>query len=128
MAEAEAVTAPARRSQRERITRPDGTVATQSKAPRADVLWYPRYRWTSVLVRRTHDVELARELAEARWAQLAQDRPLSAVLRRGWWRTYASPAGPPPGGAEDAQGRVVLWCRPDDPLPGAAGPGVEFRP
>ncbi len=118
---------PARRP-RERITRPDGSVAVQAQRPRADVLWYPRYTWTSILVRRTHDVELARELAEARWAELAQDRPLSPVFRRGWWRTYASPTGPPAGGAEDALGRVVVWCRPGDPFPNGAGPGVEFRP
>ena len=114
MADPAPLTSPARR-RRERITRPDDTVAVQTKAPRADVLWYPRYRWTTVLVRRTHDVELARELAEQRWAQLDDERPLSAVFRRGWWRTYHSTAGPPPSGAEDAHGRVVLWCRPSDP-------------
>ena len=118
----------AERRRRERIARPDGTVAVQTKAPRADVLWYPRYQWTSVLVRRTHDVELARRLAEERWREVADERPLSPVFRRGWWRTYASPSGPPAGGAEDALGRVVVWCRAEDELPHGAGPGVEFRP
>jgi hypothetical protein len=117
-----------RRRTRERIERPDGTRAVQSKPPRADVLWYPRYSWTSVLVRRTHDVELARELAEARWAEVADERPLSPVFRRGWWQTYASTSGPPAGGAEDARRRVVVWCRPEVALPPAAGAGVEFRP
>lgn len=68
------VTATKARRRREVITRTDGSTMKPSKPPRADVLWYPRYRWTSVLVRRTHDVDLARELAEQRWAEIGDDR------------------------------------------------------
>lgn len=112
------------RQPRQVVKRPDGTEVVLRKPPRADVLWYPRNRWPTVLVRRTHDLELARQLAEERWAEVADDRPLVGT-RIGWWRTYASTAGPPPDAAEDALGRVVQWC-PDARAP--AGPGVEFRP
>lgn len=120
------MTATTPRRRREVIVRSDGReVRPASTSVRADVLWYPRTRWPSVLVRRTHDVELARRLAEERWAEVADDRPLTGGSRVGWWRTYASTAGPPADGAEDQHGRVVLWC--EDTVAGA-GPGVEFRP
>lgn len=96
------------------------------KPPRADVLWYPRYHWSTVLVRRTHDVDLARALAEARWAETGDERPLVAS-RIGWWRTYGHSGSTrmPASAAEDHRGRVVEWCDPDVP---GAGPGIEFRP
>ena len=115
---------PARpRRRREIVTLSDGTERKIAKPPRADVLWYPRYSWPSVLVRRTHDIALATELAHARWADVADDRPLSGS-RVGWWTTYASRTVPADA-AEDHLGRVVRWC--DDTAPGAS-PGVEFRP
>lgn len=113
----------ATRRRRERVTRSDGTTAVQTRPPRADVLWYPRHRWTTVLVRRTHDLEVARELAEQRWAEIGEPAPL-VKYRVGWWRTYG-PTECPPEAAQDQHGRVVLWC--DDTSPGA-GPGIEFRP
>lgn len=109
----------------ERLTRSDGKIVVIRKAIRVDVLWYPRTQWPSVLVRRTHDIEVARELAEVRWAELADGRPLTGGSRVGWWRTYAPIRSVPDDAAEDAQGRVVQWCRDTDH---AAGPGVEFRP
>lgn len=113
------------RTPRQRIRRPDGTEVVQTKPPRADVLWYPRYHWATILVRRTHDVDLARELAEARWAELGDDRPLVGV-RIGWWRTYGHADGHmPASAAEDHRGRIVAWCADTET---AAGPGVEFRP
>ncbi len=115
-------TAPGRR-RRQVVTRSDGARAVQAKPPRADVLWYPRYRWTTILVRRTHDLDLATELAAERWAQLDDDRPLAAS-RIGWWTTYASRTVPA-SAAEDQHGRVVRWC--SDTTTGA-GPGIEFRP
>lgn len=113
------------RQPRQRVTRADGSVAVQTKRPRADVLYYPRHRWATVLVRRTHDVELARELAEARWAEIGEDAPL-VHHRIGWWATYASSDPVPTDAAEDQHGRVVRWTRDDREH--AAGPGVEFRP
>jgi hypothetical protein len=96
-----------------------------AKPPRPDVLWYPRYSWASVLVRRTHDVTLARALAELCWAEHDDDRPLVAS-RVGWWRTYpASAVTMPAAAAEDRLGRIVEWCAAADR---GAGPGVEFRP
>lgn len=113
------------RTPRERVRRSDGTIAVQTKKPRADVLWYPRYSWASVLVRRTHDIDLARDLAEQRWAELGDDRPLVGV-RIGWWRTYGHADGRmPASAAEDHRRRIVAWCEDTDPN---AGPGVEFRP
>ena len=106
------------------MTRSDGTRAVQTKAVRADVLWYPAKRWPSVLVRRTHDLDLARAIAERRWAEIGETAPFVAQ-RTGWWRTYCS-TEVPPDAAEDQIGRVVLWTT-DDRAPGA-GPGVEFRP
>lgn len=113
------------RRARERVARSDGTVVVQTKPPRADVLWYPRLRWPTVLVRRTHDVELARQLAEERWADVDDSRPLTGGMRVGWWRTYASSGGVPGDAAEDFRGRVVQACRDDAH---GAGAGVEFRP
>ncbi|ALE77693.1 hypothetical protein WY02_03665 [Pseudonocardia sp. AL041005-10] len=78
-----------------------------------------------MLVRRTHDVELARELAEARWAEIGETAPL-VHHRIGWWATYASSEPAPTDAAEDQHGRVVRWTRDDREH--AAGPGVEFRP
>ena len=112
------------RGRRQVVTRSDGTCAVQSKAVRADVLWYPHHRWLSVLVRRTHDLDLARELAVQRWAEIGETAPFVAQ-RTGWWRTFSS-TEVPPDAAEDQRGRVVLWTT-DDRAPGA-GPGVEFRP
>lgn len=108
-----------------RLTRSDGKIVVIRKPIRVDVLWYPRTQWPSVLVRRTHDIELARTLAEERWAELADARLLTGGSRVGWWRTYAGQGRIPDDAAEDAQGRVVQWCRDTDR---AAGPGVEFRP
>lgn len=113
----------AQRRRREVVTRADGSTVKPGKPPRADVLWYPRYRWTTVLVRRTHDLELATELATQRWAELDDERPLTAQ-RIGWWTTYASKTVPA-SAAEDYRGRVVAWC-PDTTH--AASPGIEFRP
>lgn len=119
------MTAPTRtRRRREVLTKSDGTTVTITKSPRADVLWYPRYHWATVLVRRTHDLDTARALAEQRWAEIGDERPLTAS-RIGWWQTYASKAGPPASAAEDQIGRVVAWC---DDTARAAGPGIEFRP
>jgi hypothetical protein len=125
------------------VIRPDGTPAVQAKAPRADLLRYPHLRGqVTVLVRRTHDVDLARELAQARWleyviAQAAGSGVRCAIVRPaplgrhrvGWWLTSITAAGPrrpvPRRGAVDEQGRVVVWC--EDPLAVyAPGPGVEF--
>ena len=79
----------------------------------------------TVLVRRTHDVTLALELARQLW----RERDLPGVLdqqRVGWWWTSTA-STVPPRGAVDEQGRVVVWC--DDPTKvHAAGPGIEFRP
>jgi hypothetical protein len=124
------VTASTTRRARERTIRPDGQVAVQGKRPRADVLWYPRYGWPSVLVRRTHDLDLARELALECWAaQVVDERPLAGAVRTGWWRTYPEPStGVPAAAALDKGGRVVEWIRPGTPLPHGAGAGVEFRP
>lgn len=114
------------RHRRERLTRSDGRIVVITKRIRVDVLWYPRTGWPSVLVRRTHDVEMARYLAETRWAELADSRPLTGGWRQGWWRTYAPTDGRiPADAAQDAQGRIVQWC-PDTAR--AAGPAVEFRP
>lgn len=107
-------------------------MAVQQQRPRADVLWYPRYGWPSVLVRRTHDLDLARALAEACWVERDVDeRPLTGATRVGWWRTYPEPSrGMPAGAALDKDGRVVEWVRPGPggTLPHDAGAGVEFRP
>ena len=118
------VTTTATRTRRQVVVRSDGSRVVQSRPPRADVLWYPRYRWASVLVRRTHDLDLARELAQARWVSTGDDRPLVAT-RIGWWRTYVS-REVPASAAVDQLDRVVLWTS-DDAVPGA-GPGIEFRP
>ncbi|GAA1401895.1 hypothetical protein GCM10009613_60990 [Pseudonocardia kongjuensis] len=110
------------RRRRERVPRSDGSVAVQTKPPRADILTYAN-GWPTVLVRRTHDVETARELAAARWAETGDERPL-AHHRVGWWRTTMT-SRRPDGAATDEQGRVVQWCEDAEH---AAGPGVEFRP
>lgn len=112
------------RTRRQVVHRADGTPIVQHKPPRADLLWYPRYRWRSVLVRRTHDLELARELAEARWAEVDDDRPLVAT-RVGWWQTFESTGRIPASAAEDEHGRVVQFCVDTAHY---AGPGIEFRP
>ncbi len=119
------MTSPTTRRRREVITREDGSTMRPAKPPRADVLWYPRYRWATVLVRRTHDVDLARELAEQRWAEIGDDRPLTGGMRVGWWRTYATTGPVPSNAAEDQRGRVVQLCTDSDR---AASPGIEFRP
>ena len=119
------MTATRPRYRRQRVTRSDGSVAVQAKPPRADVLYYPRVDFPSVLVRRTHDVDMARAMAERRWQTVPDDRPLAAACRVGWWRTFGT-AERHPDAAEDTQGRAVVWTR-DDRAPGV-GPGVEFRP
>jgi hypothetical protein len=112
------------RRRREIVTRADGTRHKIAKPPRADVLWYPRTSWPSVLVRRTHDLQLAEELALARWAEVADNRPLTGGNRIGWWTTYASKTVPDDA-AIDHRNRVVRWC-PDTTH--GASPGIEFRP
>lgn len=119
------MTATKPRYRRQRVTRADGTVAVQTKPPRADVLWYPRLGYPTVLVRRTHDVELARAMAERRWIEAGDGRPLADVVRVGWWQTYSS-TEIPADAAEDSAGRAVRFTRDDRAR--AAGPGVEFRP
>lgn len=94
------------------------------KAPRADILWYPASKLTTVLVRRTHNYNLALQLAAARWAELATEAPLTRH-RTGWFRTFSSRKGPVAQAAEDRHGRVVQWCGDTD---ANAGPGIEFRP
>ncbi len=119
------MTAHATRRRRERVTRADGSVTVQTKPPRADVLWYPQHRLVTVLVRRTHDVDLALDLAVARWAEIGE----TALLlrhRAGWWLTYASSEPIPLDAATDQHDRVVRWTDNDRGF--AAGPGVEFRP
>lgn len=117
------MTSPTTRRRREIITRADGTTMRPAKPPRADLLWYPRYRWATVLVRRTHDLDLARGLAEQRWAQTLDDRALVGT-RVGWWITYAATTMPS-NAAEDQAGRVVQIC---DEYARGASPGIEFRP
>lgn len=111
------------RRRREIVTLSDGTQRKIAKPPRADVLWYPRYSWPSILVRRTHNLELATDMAHHRWAQIGDDRPLTGT-RIGWWTTYAGHTVPDDA-AQDQHGRVVRWCT--DTAPGAS-PGIEFRP
>jgi hypothetical protein len=125
-----APSSPARRSSgrrsREVVHRPDGARVVQAKAPRADLLRY-RGGLITVLVRRTHDPELATALAVARWT--ASGRPGGVDLGRhrvGWWTTRSG-GRVPRNGARDERGRVVVWC--DDPAGVySAGPGIEFRP
>lgn len=116
------------RTPRQVVRRSDGTEVVQHRPPRAHLLWYPRYRWWSVLVRRTHDLDLARQLADAKWAEtpdrITRGRTLTAT-RVGWWQTFESPGRTPASAAEDEQGRVVQWAI-DTAL--GAGPGIEFRP
>jgi hypothetical protein len=118
------VLAAAPRRRRERIQCSDGRTVVMVKPPRADILFYPAWQLTTVLVRRTHQLELARGLAEQRWAQLATEEPLRRH-RVGWWRTTGVAAGPCVDQAEDHHGRTVAWC--PDTAPGA-GAGIEFRP
>lgn len=133
--------------EREQILRPDGTVFVPAKDPRADLLTYRdrdgRTALVTVLVRRTHDLERARRLAEQRWAQHHLDRavrgaeqtgrrcagvvhpPALNEHRVGWWTTTTGGVLRPRD-ARDEQGRVVRW-RPDPTGVHAAGPGIEFR-
>lgn len=113
----------ARRRRREVVIREDGSQLKVTKPPRADVLWYPKHTWTTILVRRTHDLALATEMAEAAWAELAVEGQL-VTHRVGWWTTYVSQRVPE-AGATDKAGRVVLWCHDSA---SAASPGIEFRP
>lgn len=113
------------RRKREQVRRrSDGRMVTITKPPRADILWYPAARLTTVLVRRTHNLNLARQLADERWAALGTEAPLTS-WRTGWWRTYSTSKGPVAQAAEDQHGRVVQWCTDTEH---AAGPGIEFRP
>jgi hypothetical protein len=119
------------RRARERITRPDGTEAVQTKPPRADLLWYPHEHAVTVLVRRTHDLEVARQLAAERWEaatpeQRGTTRPL-AQHRQGWWTTTPGLKDVPRRAAVDEQHRIIRWCE-DPAAVHAAGPGIEFRP
>ncbi|QYN41118.1 hypothetical protein K1T35_48130 (plasmid) [Pseudonocardia sp. DSM 110487] len=120
-----------RRRSRQVVVRPDGTKVVQAKAPRADLLWYPHERVVTVLVRRTHDLELARQLANERWsATPPQQRGTSRLLSRhrtGWWTTTDGLKAVPPRAAVDEQHRVIRWCS-DPGTARAAGPGIEFRP
>jgi hypothetical protein len=81
-----------------------------------------------VLVRRTHDPDLARGLADERWARcgdgITGGRALIAS-RVGWWQTFESTGRIPASAAQDEQGRIVQRCV--DTAHGA-GPGIEFRP
>lgn len=119
----------------------DGREIVQTKAPRADLLTYPHADdLVTVLVRRTHDLEQARDLARQAWIEhhvaladvaatgrCAIVRPPELARHRvGWWTTSTGRAVPARG-AVDEQGRVVVWC--DDPARAhSAGPGIEFRP
>ena len=115
------------RRRRERVARSDGSVAMQTKPPRADLLVYSN-GWPTVLVRRTHDVDTARELAAEKWREVGGPAAFGGQElehnRVGWWTTKITHARPV-GAATDEQGRVVAWC--EDAEHGA-GPGVEFRP
>lgn len=90
--------------------------------------------WVTILVRRTHDPDLAAELAQGRLEQIADlltdhryapdgirspDRP----PRVGWWTTVPAsrPAGP--GEATDHLGRIVAAS---NHVTAGAGAGVEF--
>lgn len=124
---------------REIVTRADGTTVRIAKPPRADLLWYPHHRLTTVLVRRTHDLDVAQRLAEQRWTEHSVDRALRrstgrclvvtapplARHRVGWWSTTASPRAVPRDAAQDQHGRVVEACGDRS---GGASPGIEFRP
>lgn len=125
------MTAPVTRRRREVITKSDGSEYRIPKPPRADVLHYPAYDVTTILVRRTHDPELARAMAEDRWAELLAVHLVEGELgyedrcvRVGWWTTVAGRQKHPTQ-AIDLRGRVVTPCTD---LTGAAGPGIEFRP
>lgn len=114
------------RRTRERVIRSDGVEVVQTKPPRADILHYPTSGWTTVLVRRTHNLELARRLAEERWALLPDMPPLDPEVHRvGWWQTYGTTRAPVKGQALDQAGRLVRPCEDSDH---GAGPGIEFRP
>lgn len=129
------------RPPRQVAKRPDGTEVVQDEPPRADLLRYPGTPLVTVLVRRTHDVDLARELAAARWTEHLVDAaiarsngrclvvggPALGPHRTGWWTTSQPGAPVPPRGAVDERRRAVVWC--EDPARAhAAGAGVEFRP
>lgn len=118
------------RRARQRVTRPDGTVAVQTAPPRADVLRYPHLGdQVTVLVRRTHDEELARQLADVAWSGVDDPRPLGPC-RRGWWTTTPPRAVTviPRHAAVDETGRTVTWIPDTQVARSVAGPGVEFRP
>lgn len=126
-AEAEGEPAPAKkpRRTRERVTRPDGTVSVMTKPPRADLLHYPRHGLVTVLVRRTHDLELARRLAQEKWAEVGQDAEVGPLVhhRVGWWETYFG-TFTPQGAAVDERGRVVATCPWERH---GSSPGIEWR-
>lgn len=113
------------RQPRQVVRRDDGSPAVQGRPPRADVLYYPRFGWTTVLVRRTHDLVVAEELAVLRWALAGLDDVALTSRRVGWWRTWATTGPVPDDAAVDWRGRVVQRCGSDVH---AAGPGIEFRP
>lgn len=105
------------RRQRERIG--DRVI---TKPPRADVLVYPGTKWSTVLVRRTHDVDAARELATAAWRAAGKAGDLTRH-RIGWWSTTIGPSRPVKGAGYDEQHRVVRVCTEEAPN---ASPGVEW--
>lgn len=99
--------------------------------PRADVLHYPAADLTTVLVRRTHDLAIARPLAEQRWAELVDQGLVEGALgyaerciRVGWWTTHTGRLRDDHQAVDD-QHRVITACA--DTAPGA-GPGIEYRP
>ena len=110
-----------------------GVEHVQAKPPRVDVLHYPAHDVTTVLVRRTHDLALARQLAEDRWAELERDglvdQPLGLderAVRVGWWQTLQiNPRNRLDSDAVDDQHRTIRPCL--DTAPGG-GAGVEHRP
>jgi len=123
---AEAEPAPKkRRRTRERVKRPDGTEAVMTKPARADLLHYRRHGLVTVLVRRTHDLELARRLAAEKWAEARQDVEIGPLVhhRVGWWQTYFATVTPQ-GAANDERGRVVVTCTWDRH---GSSPGIEWR-
>jgi hypothetical protein len=81
------------RTSHEVVVRPDGRLYRARKQPRAEILDGDCWGLSSVVVWRTHDIDVATALAGETWRREIGDGPLPGHVTIGWFKSVPWDSG-----------------------------------